>query len=209
MPLSKTINNYETFIEEFKLEKTDDKPYLDAFFKKKFIIVDNKRIIHPKLIDLKRKIDEIEEQNQKLKKLLKFWKKERDVAKNYYLNIKLNKYLKRKFWQHKLKQIVNSEYKEDVLNTKLTEDVLMDPAYQTLLDTFLVDYDYRKKLCETINKSIIYKDNKIGDNNKKKQKYKIVGAQAKIDEITEQINKHNLDIKANKTIIKYIKQLSF
>ena len=34
MPLSKTVNNYDAFILEAKLEKNDDKQYLDTFFKR-------------------------------------------------------------------------------------------------------------------------------------------------------------------------------
>lgn len=208
MPLSKTINNYEAFLLEFRLEKTNDKPYLDLFFKKKFIIIENKKIIHPKITDLQLKVEDLEATNSKLRKLKSFWEKEKSQAENYYKKVKATMYFKKKFWQHKIKQMINPEYKEDVINTKLTDEVLMDPAYETLLDTFLVDYDYRKKLSDTVNKSIIYKDNNIGDHNKKKQIFKSENAQAKVDKIIEQINAHDNEIKANKLIIKYIKQIN-
>jgi len=208
MPLSKTINNYETFLQELKLEKKDDKAYMDIFFKRKFIILENKHIIHPRIGDLTTKIEELRDKITKLKKLKKFWESQRDNAKNYYAKIKLTKYFKTKYWQHKLKQAINPEYKEDVISTKLTDDVLMDPEYKTLFETFLVDYDYRKKLSDTVNKSIIYRDNNIGDHNKKKQIFKTENAQNKIDKIAEQINQYNTEIIANKIVIKYIKQIN-
>lgn len=208
MPLSKTINNYETFLQELKLEKKDDKAYMDIFFKRKFIILENKHIIHPRIGDLTTKIEELRNKITKLKKLKKFWESQRDNAKNYYAKIKLTKYFKTKYWQHKLKQAINPEYKEDVISTKLTDDVLMDPEYKTLFETFLVDYDYRKKLSDTVNKSIIYRDNNIGDHNKKKQIFKTENAQNKIEKITEQINQYNTEIIANKIVIKYIKQIN-
>lgn len=208
MPLSKTINNYETFLQELKLEKKDDKAYMDIFFKRKFIILENKHIIHPRIGDLTTKIEELRNKITKLKKLKKFWESQRDNAKNYYAKIKLTKYFKTKYWQHKLKQAINPEYKEDVISTKLTDDVLMDPEYKTLFETFLVDYDYRKKLSDTVNKSIIYRDNNIGDHNKKKQIFKTENAQNKIEKIIEQINQYNTEIIANKIVIKYIKQIN-
>lgn len=208
MPLSKTINNYETFLQELKLEKKDDKAYMDIFFKRKFIILENKHIIHPRIGDLTTKIEELRDKITKLKKLKKFWESQRDNAKNYYAKIKLTKYFKTKYWQHKLKQAINPEYKEDVISTKLTDEVLMDPEYKTLFETFLVDYDYRKKLSDTVNKSIIYRDNNIGDHNKKKQIFKTENAQNKIDKIAEQINQYNTEIIANKIVIKYIKQIN-
>jgi hypothetical protein len=208
MPLSKTINNYETFLQELKLEKKDDKAYMDIFFKRKFIILENKHIIHPRIGDLTTKIEELRDKITKLKKLKKFWESQRDNAKNYYAKIKLTKYFKTKYWQHKLKQAINPEYKEDVISTKLTDEVLMDPEYKTLFETFLVDYDYRKKLSDTVNKSIIYRDNNIGDHNKKKQIFKTENAQNKIEKITEQINQYNTEIIANKIVIKYIKQIN-
>jgi len=208
MALTKTINNYETFIQELKLEKNKDKPYLDAYFKKKFIILENKRIIHPNIRDIDKKITELQDTKEKLKKLKRYWEKEKDKAQNYYRDIKLKKYFKGKFWKHKLKQALNPEYREDVINCKLTDEVIMDPEYGTLADTFLVDYDYRKKLADTVTKSLIYKDSVIGDYNKKRQQFKKENASTKVDQITEKISQTNLEILAYQTVIKYIKMVN-
>jgi hypothetical protein len=208
MPLTKTINNYETFIQELKLEKTEDKAYMDAYFKKKFIILENKKIIHPNIRELEKKVSELQETKDKLKGLKKFWEKEKDKAHNYYRDIRLKKYFKGKFWKHKIKQALNPEYREDVINCKLTDEVIMDPEYGTLADTFLVDYDYRKKLSDTVNKSLIYKNNVIGDHNKKRQQFKKENAITKIDHITEKLNATNLEILAYQTVIKYIKMVN-
>lgn len=205
MPLPKTINNYEGFLKEFGLEKNGDKSYLELFFKKKFIVTENKKIIYPKVYDIEEKIKLLEKQIANLKEQIRFWEKEKTTAEKYYKNVNATKYFKKKFWKHKLKQIVNPEYKEDVLNAKLTDEVLMDPAYETLLDTFLVDYDYRKKLSDTVNKSIIYKENRIGDYNKKRQILKTENAKKKIEQLNEKLNQTNLEILAYQTVIKYIK----
>ncbi len=208
MPLTKTINNYETFIQELKLEKNEDKVYIDIFLKKKFLILENGKIIHPGLKDLEQKISELAETKDKLKGLKRFWGKEKDKAHNYYRNIKVTKFFKGKFWKHKIKQAVNPEYREDVVNCKLTDEVMMDPEYGTLADTFLVDYDYRKKLSDTVNRSLIYKDNVIGDHNRKRQQFKKENAQVKIDQLTEKIQQTISEINAYQTVIKYIQMVN-
>jgi len=208
MPLTKTINNYDAFIQELKLDKNEDKTHMDTFFKRKFIILEDKKIIHPKLRDLEQKISELLEAKEKLKGLKKYWEKEKDKAHNYYRDIKIKKFFKGKFWKHKIKEVVNPEYREDVINCKLTDEVMMDPEYGTLADTFLVDYDYRKKLADTVNKSIIYKGSIIGDHNKKRQQFKKENAQVKIDQLTEKIHQTNAEILAYQTISKYIKILN-
>lgn len=208
MASSKTINNYEKFIQEFRIEKNNDKTNLEQFFKKKFLIVENNKIIYPKISELNKKNIALEEQITNIKKTKEFWEKEKNHAKNYYKNVKINMFLKKKFWKHKIKQILNQEYKEDVLSAKLTDEVLMDPAYETLLDTFLVDYDYRKKLTDTVNKSIIYKEHNIGDHNKKKQIFKEENANKNVEKNHTKIELLEKEIKANKTIAKYIKQIN-
>ncbi len=208
MPLPKTINNYEGFLKEFGLEKNGDMPYMELFFKKKFMVTENKKIIYPKVSDIEEKIEVLEKQIANLKEQIRFWEKEKTTAEKYYKKVNATKYFKKKFWKHKLKQIVNPEYKEDVLNAKLTDEVLMDPAYETLLDTFLVDYDYRKKLSDTVNKSIIYKENRIGDYNKKRQILKTENAKKKIEQLNKQLGLHNNELKSYMLVARFIRQIN-
>ncbi len=207
MKQSKTINNYDSFVQEYNIEKNiNDKKCLDVFFKKRFLILENSRIRYPTIRDINQKILELDENKQKLIKLKNFWKKELFLAKTYDQKIKYTKFIKKKFWQHKLKQITNKEYSDDVKNARLTDNTLLDPRYERLFDTFLTDYDYRKKLVDTVNKSLIYKESDIGDHSKKKQKLKADNAKNMLDSISEKINQINLEIEANKIILKYLKK---
>lgn len=207
MKNTKTINNYEDFTKEFNIVKnTENKKYLDLFFKKRFLVIEDNKIRYPTTKDLTEKIRELEENKEKIKKLKNFWKKELFIAKTYDQKIKYTKFVKKKFWKHKLKQITNKDYNQDVQNARLTDNTLLDPRYERLFDTFLTDYDYRKKLVDTVNKSLIYKDSDIGEHSKKKQKLKTDNAKNMYDSLNEKQKNINLEILANKYILKFLKK---
>jgi hypothetical protein len=57
MKQSKTINNYDSFVQEYNIEKNiNDKKCLDVFFKKRFLILENSRIRYPTIRDINQKI---------------------------------------------------------------------------------------------------------------------------------------------------------
>ena len=207
MKNTKTINNYEDFTKEFNIDKsTEDKKHLDLFFKKRFLVIEDNKIRYPTTKDITEKIRELEENKEKIIKLKNFWKKELFIAKNYDQKIKYTKFIKKKFWKHKLKQMTNKEYNLDVKNARLTDNTLLDPRYERLFDTFLTDYDYRKKLVDTVNKSLIYKDTDIGEHSKKKQKLKTDNAKNMYDSLNAKIKNINTELLANKYILKFLKK---
>lgn len=207
MKNTKTINNYDDFIKEFEINKnTEDKKHLDLFFKKRFLVIEDNKIRYPTTKDITEKIRELEENKEKIIKLKNFWKKELFIAKNYDQKIKYTKFIKKKFWKHKLKQMTNKEYNLDVKNARLTDNTLLDPRYERLFDTFLTDYDYRKKLVDTVNKSLIYKDTDIGEHSKKKQKLKTDNAKNMYDSLNAKIKNINTELLANKYILKFLKK---
>ena len=95
------------------------------------------------------------------------------------------------------------EYKKDVENARLTDETLMDPNYSQLIETFLVDSDYRKKLGDTVNSSLIYQKLNVGDATKKKMIFKKETALKKIEAINKNILNLEFQIKINKTMLKY------
>jgi hypothetical protein len=204
---TKTINNLE------KLEKTlninvnkDNKKYFEDFFKNRFLnISEDNKIMYPNKIYFKNKNKELKKKLDELNKFKKFWLKKNKDAKNYYRNIENTKYFKKNYWKHKIKKLTNENYAQDIKNTKLTEKTLMDPEYKNLLNTFLLDPDYRKKLTDTVNNSIIYKKQKIGDISKKKQEFKIELSNNNIKKLNKEIEDIKFKIKTNKIILKTIK----
>lgn len=205
--MKNTINTTEELKNKFNLEiNKNEQKYLDYFFSKKSIQFKNNKIIYPKLENINQEINELTEKISKLKENEKYWNKKKKDSENYLSKIHLKMIFNKNYWKHKIKIITNPEYKQDVIDTNLKDDVLMDPEYKHMFNSFLVDPDYRKKLKETINNSIIYKNTKIGDYSAKKQKFKQEAAKKRIEQHRAQINKLEFKLKTNKQILKIIKK---
>jgi len=201
------INDYDHLITELdQPSNINDKLYFDRFFKKKCIRVKNKKIICPDTEEIKETIKDLYGQLTYLKEKLKFWKHQLSDAKNYHSIIKITKFVKKDYWYHKIKEATDQEYKQNVRDCKLTSDVLMDPAYQNLKNSFLRNPDYRKKLSDTINSSIIYKNSNIGDQSKTKQEFRAKSAEFNIKKIHEHIKDIMFQIKVQEKAIELIKK---
>ncbi len=204
MSKSKTINNIKDLEKEINIKVKDgDKKYLIEFFKIRFLRTDKGKIVYPEKKDLVNKNKELYSKLSNIKKELRFWLKEKTDAENYYKVAALKKYFRKIYWAHKVKLATDAEYKKDVENARLTEETITDPKYEHLLETFLQDSDYRKKLGDTVNSSLIYKNLNVGDSNKKKQIFKKETAEKKILHLRKSIRHIRHMIEINKTVLKY------
>ncbi len=207
--MKKAINNIKQLEMYFRITLNEkEKLYLNYFFKKKVIQVNNNKIIYPKLDEIKKQTKQLTEQLKELKSKNNFWKKQKTNAEKYHKMIPINMYAKRNYWRHKIKTIINKEYKQDIEDAKLNERVLMDPEYKQLFETFLVDPDYRQKLKETVNNSIVYKNNNIGEYSKRKQKFKQHTAIKKIEQVSKLIIETDFKLKINLKVAEYLKRFS-
>jgi len=207
--MKQTINKIEHLEKYYSITfNEDDKKYLTYYFKTKVLQVENKKIVYPKLTEIKKKQNELNDNLSELKKEELYWKKTKNNAENYYKNIAVNMVFKKKYWQHKIKKLIDKDYKKDVIDSKLTDQILMDPEYQHLFNTFLIDPDYRHKLKETVNNSIVYKDTNIGEYSKKKQDFKKDTAKSKIEQIAKKVKEIEFNIKVYNKISEIIKKYS-
>ncbi|MDD3178334.1 MAG: hypothetical protein PHR26_02335 [Candidatus ainarchaeum sp.] len=206
--MKNTINKTKD-LEEFLKKKinSENKKYIDLFFKKKTMQIKNNKIIYPEIKELKEETEYINKKIKELKKNIHYWQKEKNNAHKYHKIIPLYMLLNKKFWKHKIKSLVDKEYKKDLQESKLEDIVLMDPQYKNLFNTFLIDPDYRQKLKETINNSIVYKNSQIGDYSKKKQEFKEKNAEHKIAQLKIKLEEQIIKKKINSKIIEIIKKL--
>jgi hypothetical protein len=203
------INDYEKLIAELNIPASiDDKLYLESFFKRKGFRIKEQKIVNPKIEEVKETIKELQKQIATLKDKQRFWRKQLVDANNYHKIIKVTKFIKKDYWLHKIKEATNNEYKQDIKDCKLTDDVLMDPEYQNLKNSFFNDPDYRKKLGETVSKSIIYKKSNIGDHSKTKQEFRAKSAEFNIKKIDAQIKELSFSITAYEKAMEFIKTYS-
>jgi hypothetical protein len=175
-----------TEILALKLTEKEDK-LLTYFLKKKIIHMTNKKIIYPKLTETRKKENELEKEIKIIEKEINYWKTNKNKIERNKKFAPMTMVLKKNFWRHKIKEITNKEYKQDVIDTRLTTKVLLDPEYNNLFETFLVNPDYRKKLKETINTSIVYKNNNIGGYSAKKKEFRIKTSEMKIEQLRKQL----------------------
>jgi len=200
-------SNYESIEKQLNIKIPDnDKEYLNAFLKKKSIHIVDKKIIYPKIDDVKYIIEKLSAELKELKSNNDFWKKEKNTAERYHKLLPINMVFKRNYWRHNVKKLINKKYKQDIVDAKLNDKILLDPEYKNLFETFLVDPDYRRKLKDTINNSIIYKNNNIGNYSIRKQEFKKTSAELKIKQVEEQIKDTSYKLVIYEKVLEYLKR---
>ncbi len=200
-------SNYESIEKQLNIKIPEtDKEYLNAFLKKKSFHIVNRKIIYPKIEDVKYIVEKLSSEVRELKSTSDFWKKEKNTAEKYHRLLPINMVLKKNYWRHNVKKLINKKYKQDIIDAKLNDRILLDPEYKNLFETFLVDPDYRKKLKDTVNNSIIYKNNKIGDYSIRKQEFKKTSAELKVKQVEEQIKDATHRLKIYEKVYEYLKR---
>jgi hypothetical protein len=206
----KTITNTQKLIESINIDlNKEEQSYLDIFFKKRFLIIENSKIKYPTTSQIIIKQKAIKIELKKAQEIKVYWQSSKSNAENYYKKIFLKKYFKKDYWKHKIKELTNKNYKDDFKNINISEETLMDPQYKHLLNAFLVDPDYRQKLTNTVNTSIIYKNKNIGDISKKKMDFKIDTANKKLNQINIKIQEIKKNLKINEILLNIIKHNKF
>ncbi len=204
---SNIISSYKSFAEKFRVP---DDPKRVAALKQYF---HNGGVINavkgsgkwPKLhYPAHRRIDEqvkeLERLRDELVKKEKEWKEKLSSAKSYHARHQIMKFSDPLYWKHTAKSLSDKEYKEDVEKVGLPVHLSADPKWKPMIKMFMEDLEYRKNLVETVQTSIVYRDNrkvakyadeivdfrseistsKLGDIKKK-----IGAAQAQIDALAE------------------------
>lgn len=202
----KTITNFSELKEFLKDEKNleKDKVYFDFFLKNKTFKFEGQKIIYPELSDLKKQISDDQNTYNSLKENIAYWKKEKEKL----TATKLSKYINKKYWKHQIKKLTDKQYKQDLLDTKLTDDVILDPEYDKLFQTFYSNPDYRKKLKETVNTSIVYRNTQIGKYSQNKRDLKKNIAEQRILQLQNELKDLEFRMNVNNKIMKFIQKYS-
>jgi len=205
--MKKTITDGKDLIIALDLKISDkEEEQINTFLKNKVMHVIDKKITYPKYEDVKKKETELAKQIDHIEKELNYWKNSKSKVQRNQRMMPINMYFKKNFWRHKIKELTNKEYKQDVIDSKLTDKVLLDPEYKTLFETFLVNPDYREKLKETINNSIVYKHSQIGEYSERKKVFKIKTADLKIEQLKKNLIELNIKKDVFSKIIEIIKK---
>ena len=127
------------------------------------------------------------------------WKIKHFQARTYDLKNQLKKFTEKSYWEHMLKFLRDSDYREDAKKVKLPAKLVADPKFKPMIKMFVSDAEYRKQLIETVEHSIVYKDDKslgkyasfLKEFRKSVSEGKIKSTKKKIEELDKDIKMYN------------------
>lgn len=166
MDLFNTLSELENFPEIKKLSK-EEKESITKYLNEGGIIKAKKdilfKIIYPSKDIIKKELQLImDDYNNTNEKIISWEKIEKD-ANSFIENNKIKKFFNKTFWLHKFEGIKNKQYKEDFQKINIPIEYIGDASINKVVETFIKDGGYRKKLIETIETSIVYKNKGIGE----------------------------------------------
>jgi len=180
----------ESYLREGGIIKTTGKPKLDILYPNKDIV--------------KKELDELMPERSKVIEKLEQWNKVKKESEEFIKKNKKTKYLKTTFWKHKLKETFDKDYKDDFKKIKIPIEYIGEESMKKLIDEFIDNKDYRQKLIETIESSIVYKDKGIGEKVIKKLALQKEISRNKLDVLHARKNKLDERIKLYKMLLKWI-----
>lgn len=119
------------------------------------------KLLYPNKSRLKQQITSMQEIKKLYTERLTSWKKKFSQAKSYHLVHNVKKLKEPLYWKHMAKYFSNKDYRADVDSVKLPAHLVSDRRWKPMVEMFVNDLDYRKQLTETVEKSVVYKDNRI------------------------------------------------
>ena len=166
---SRIISSYNIFIQKYPCLKDDDSERSKAlrkYFSNGGVVSAVKaekgwpKIIYPTPLRLKSQIKELSDLKNIYSRKSSDWSKELNDARVYHLKHNVMKLSEPLYWKHVAKSIADKDYKADADQVKLPVHLVSDPRWKPLVKMFVSDVEYRKQLVETVQHSIVYKDDK-------------------------------------------------
>lgn len=208
------ISNYNTFKEKLNSVTFDEsKPLARAlrhhFSKRGVISIKSKEkgfpdLTYPSKVILKSKISVLNERKKSFQKHQTKWKQKRLEAKSYYLTHNVKKLASPLYWKHVAKYATDKTYKADSDKVKLPAYLVTDPRWEPMIKTFINDENYRKQLTETVEKSIVYKENKkVARFADDLINFRLTEAEKQINEFESKLNEIREDIFSLNELLKW------
>jgi hypothetical protein len=118
------------------------------------------KLIYPSLARIKEQKKELENLKNIFESKKNNWMQKKKNAENYHLIHNIKKFSSPLYWKHKAKCLTDKEYKNDSELVKLPAHLVCDSKWTPMVKMFVNDVEYRKQLTETVENSVVYKDNK-------------------------------------------------
>jgi hypothetical protein len=162
------------------------------------------KLLYPTKIHLRKKIDETRALRSQYYKRLESWQQKFDGAKNYHSLHNLKKLKEPLFWRHVAKCAVDPGYKSDAARVKLPVHLVADSRWKPMVKTFISDQDYRKQLVQTVDESIVYKnDKRVAQYADQLQGFRMEQSNRKIEELAKKLEALDADITAMQELTRW------
>jgi len=165
------------------------------------------KLSYPNNQVLDSKLKEIKEKKKIYSTKLGEWKGKHLSAAMYHQVNQVKKFKEPLYWKHVAKTVIDPDYRKDAESVKLPAHLVSDKKWQPMVKMFVNDIEYRKQLTETVNTSIVYKNNKkVAQFADDLQGFRMEASDKQVKDLDEKIAELNETEKALKEMQKWAKE---
>lgn len=205
--LYNTITELEKSFEEIRRLSQKEKGAIDHYLKHGGLIkIANKSVLeitYPSKDIIKKELSRLIPELNSTEDKINQWEKLHNDAENFAKRNKIKKLLVPTFWKHKLKEITDKNYKEDYAKIKLPIDFVVDKDLNKVINTFIESKDYRSRLIDAVDNSIVYKNRSLGEKVVKKAELQKEISKTKLDVLYNRKDKLEQEICLQKVLQKW------
>lgn len=205
--LYNTINELERSFEEIRRLSQKEKEAIDHYLKHGGLIkIANKSVMeitYPSKDIIKKELSNLIPELNSVEDKIKQWEKIHYDAENFAKVNKVKKFFISTYWKHKLKEITDKEYKENFAKIKLPIDFVVDKDLNKVINTFIESKDYRSRLIDAVDNSIVYRNRSLGEKVVKKATLQKEISKTKLDVLYFRKSKLEQEICLQKVLQKW------
>ena len=161
-------------------------------------------LTYPTKLRLKKQISDLQELKSQYSKKQAKWKQKFFEARTYDLTHNIKKIGKTLYWKHLLKYTTNKDYRKDADTVKLPAHLVADPKWKPMVNMFVNSDDYRKQLTDTVQNSIVYKnDRKVARYAQDLKDFRMEESNKKIEELQKKLETLEKDVATLTELLKW------
>ena len=209
MYIFNNIRDLENKYEEIKKLSEEEKLEISNYLQEGGILKttgkEKLELVYPSKEIIQKELNELLPERSKIIEKIELWNKIKKESEDFVKNNKIRKYLDKIFWKHKFKEIFDKEYKEDFKKIKIPIEYIGDKNMKKLIETFIENEEYRAKLIETIESSVVYRNRGIGEKVVKKLSIQKEISKNKLEVLIARKNRLDKRIQIYKLFLKWAK----
>ncbi|MBN1160039.1 MAG: hypothetical protein JXA43_02250 [Candidatus Diapherotrites archaeon] len=159
------------------------------------------KLIYPDKLKLMNLIETSRNKREMIRGDLKKWKNRHSKAKNEKITLQAKKLTMSDYWKHKAKYTTDKAYRDSWNRVDMDTEIAAHDKYGAMFRMFVNNDEYRSKLVDTVENSVVYsKDKKLAKNVQVLREFKMNMSNTKIESYNKKITELNEYIKAMQTL---------